>query len=124
MWLFKNMWCVARSWNIHRVGLAIDKMDIDSDMQGVQFRPPPTVSSLKLEIEDLSNRIESLHEMRRMSVESLLSVMFSKRAKLFELRDFHPHANVQDTLYSLDLEIQKVQRARIKHGEHILQIWD
>ena len=84
----------------------------------IQFKqPPPTISSLKYEIESLSDRIESLRE-------SLLSLMFSKRAKLFELRDFHPHANVQDTLYSLDLEIQKVQRARIKHGEHILQIWD
>ena len=83
-------------------------MNSDTD---VQFKPPPpsTISSLKFEIENLSDRIETLHEMRRMSVESLFSLMFSKRAKLFELRDFHPHANVQNTIHSLDLEIQKVQ---------------
>ena len=87
-------------------------MDIDNDMQAIQFKPspPPTISSLKFEIEDLSNMIESLHEIRRMRIESLLSLMFSKRAKLFELRDLHPHADVQDTIHSLDLEIQKVQR--------------
>ena len=45
-----------------------------------------------------------------MSVESLLSLMFSKRAKLFELRDFHLNVGVQDTIHSLDLEIQKLQR--------------
>ena len=83
------------------------------DTTDVHFRPPPTtISSLKYEIEDLSNRIESLNDMRRMSVESLLSLMFSKRAKLFELRDLYSHASVQDTLYSLDLEIQKLQREK------------
>ena len=66
----------------------------------IQFKqPPPTISSLKYEIESLSDRIESLRE-------SLLSLMFSKRAKLFEL---HPLVDMQDAIHSLDLEIQSFQ---------------
>ena len=64
-------------------------------------QPPPTINSLKYEIESLSDRIESLRE-------SLLSLMFSKRAKLFLLRD--EEVNVYEALYYLDLEIQRIQK--------------
>ena len=89
-------------------------IDIDTDMEAVQFRTPKlTVTSLKFEIEDLSDRIKSRIDLRRMSVESLLSLMFSKRAKLFELRDRYMDFSTQDLIYMLDLEIQKLQRGDI-----------
>ena len=89
-------------------------MDIDTDMEAVQFEPKElTPTSLKFEIEDLSDKIESLTTLRRMSVESLLSLMFSKRAKLFELRDKHLDFSTQDLIHLLDLEIQKLQREHI-----------
>ena len=78
-------------------------MDIDTDMEAVQFEPKElTPTSLKFEIEDLSDKIESL-----------LSLMFSKRAKLFELRDKHLDFSTQDLIHLLDLEIQKLQREHI-----------
>ena len=84
------------------------------DTTDIQFKPrKSTVASLKFEIEDLSDRIESLIDLRRMSVESLLSLMFSKRAKLFELRDKHLDFSTQDLIHLLDLEIQKLQREHI-----------
>ena len=83
-------------------------------MEAVQSKPPKsTVVSLKFEVEDLSDRIDNLTDMGRMSVESLLSLMFNKRAKLFELRDKHMDFGVQDLIYMLDLEIQKLQRGDI-----------
>ena len=89
-------------------------MDIDTDvqaLQSIQFKPlPSTPASLKFEVKDLSDRIENLIDLRRMSVESLLSLMFSKRAKLFELRDKHMIFSTQDLIHALDLEIQKLQR--------------
>ena len=85
------------------------------DTTDIQFKPrKSTVASLKFEIEDLSDRIESLIDLRRMSVESLLSLMFSKRAKLFELRDKHLDFGVQDTIYLLDLEIQNFKEKTLK----------
>ena len=86
------------------------EMDIatDADMQALDaLRSTP--SSLKFEIEDLSNRIKDLIVMRKMSVESLLILLFSKRAKLFELRDKHMIFSTQDLIKALDLEIQKLQ---------------
>ena len=84
-------------------------MDIDTDMDALRSTP----ESLKFEIEGLSDRIQNLIEMRRMSVESLLSLMFSKRAKLFELRDKHMVFDTQDLVQALDLQIQKLQRGDI-----------
>ena len=54
-------------------------MDIATDMDALRSTP----ASLNFEIENLTSRIRNLIDMRRMSVESLLSLMFSKRAKLF-----------------------------------------
>ena len=79
-------------------------MDNDTDMEALRSTP----ASLKFEIEDLSDRIQNLITLRRMSVESLLSLMFSKRAKLFELRDKHMDFGAIETIYMLDLEIQKL----------------
>ena len=79
-------------------------------MEAVQFKQPKsTPASLKLEIEDLSNRIQDLVVMRKMSVESLLILLFSKRAKLFELRYKHMLLSTQVLIEALDLEIQKLQ---------------
>ena len=89
-------------------------MDIDTDMEALQFRPKEsTPASLNFEIEDLTDRIQNLIDMRRMSVESLLSLMFSKRAKLLELRDKLMIFSTQDKLLSLDLQIQRLQRGDI-----------
>ena len=46
-------------------------MDIATDMD-----------ALRDNLDDLSDRIRDLFELRRMSVESLLTLMYSKRAKL------------------------------------------
>ena len=84
------------------------EMDIatDADMQALDaLRSTP--SSLKFEIEDLSNRIKDLIVMR---IESLLILLFSKRAKLFELRDKHMLFSTQVLIEALDLEIQKLQK--------------
>ena len=80
-------------------------MDIATDMDALRSTP----ASLKFEIEDLSNRIKDLITLRRMSVESLLILLFSKRAKLFELRDKHMLISTQVFIEALDLEIQKLQ---------------
>ena len=77
-------------------------MDIDTDMEALRSTP----TSLKFEIEGLSDRIKNLVKLRRMSVESLLSLMFSKRAKLFELRDKHMIFSTQDLIEALDLQIK------------------
>ena len=73
-------------------------MDIATDMD-----------ALRDNLDDLSNRIQNLFELRRMSVESLLSLMFSKRAKLLELRDKHMVFSTQDLIKAFDQEIQKLQ---------------
>ena len=73
-------------------------MDIATDM-----------NALRDNLDDLSNRIQNLFELRRMSVESLLSLMFSKRAKLLELRDKHMVFSTQDLIKAFDQEIQKLQ---------------
>ena len=73
-------------------------MDIATDMD-----------ALRDNLDDLSNRIQNLFELRRMSVESLLSLMFSKRAKLLELRDKRMVFSTQDLIKAFDQEIQKLQ---------------
>ena len=83
-------------------------MDIATDMDALRaLRSTPT--GLKFEIDDLSNRIKDLITLRRMSVESLSILLFSKPAKLFELRDKHMVFSTQDLIKALDLEIQKLQ---------------
>ena len=79
-------------------------MDIGTDMDALRSTP----TSLNFEIEDLSDRIQNLITLRRMSVESLLSLMFSKRAKLFELRDKHMIFSTQDLIKALDLQIKNI----------------
>ena len=75
-------------------------MDIatDMDMQALDV--------LRDTLDDLSDRIRNLFELRRMSVESLLTLMFSKRAKLLELRDKHMIFSTQDLIKALDQEIK------------------
>ena len=70
-------------------------MDIATDMD-----------VLRDTLDDLSDRIRNLFELRRMSVESLLTLMFSKRAKLLELRDKHMIFSTQDLIKALDQEIK------------------
>ena len=71
---------------------------------------------LRDNLDDLSDRIQNLITLRRMSVESLLTLMFSKRAKLLELRDKHMVFSTQDLIEALDKEI----RGLIKNGKHLL----
>ena len=75
-------------------------MDIatDMDMQALDV--------LRDTLDDLSDRIRNLFELRRMSVESLLTLMFSKRAKLLELRDKHMIFSTQDLIKALDQKIK------------------
>ena len=75
-------------------------MDIatDMDMQALDV--------LRDTLDDLSDRIRNLFELRRMSVESLLTLMLSKRAKLLELRDKHMIFSTQDLIKALDQEIK------------------
>ena len=70
-------------------------MDIATDMD-----------VLRDTLDDLSDRIRNLFELRRMSVESLLTLMLSKRAKLLELRDKHMIFSTQDLIKALDQEIK------------------
>ena len=70
-------------------------MDIATDMD-----------VLRDTLDDLSDRIRNLFELRRMSVESLLTLMFSKRAKLLELRDKHMIFSTQDLIKALDQKIK------------------
>ena len=51
-------------------------MDIDTDMDALKT---------------ISNSIDSLNILRKKSVESLLTLLFAKRAKLIKLRDEIPH---------------------------------
>ena len=70
-------------------------MDIATDMD-----------VLRDTLDDLSDRIRNLFELRRMSVESLLTLMLSKRAKLLELRDKHMIFSTQDLIKALDQKIK------------------
>ena len=72
-------------------------MDIATDMD-----------ALRDNLDDLSDRIRDLFELRRMSVESLLTLMYSKRAKLIELRDKHMIFSTQDLIKALDREIENI----------------
>ena len=69
-----------------------------------------TPASLKFEIEDLTNRIQNLINLRKTSVESLLILLFAKRAKLFELRDKHMLFSTQLQIEALDNEIHKLTK--------------
>ena len=73
-------------------------MDIATDMDALQNN-----------LDNLSDRIQNLFKLRRMSAQSLLIVLYGKRAKLIELRDKHMVFSTQDLIKALDLEIQKLQ---------------
>ena len=67
-------------------------MDIDTDMDVLRDNYGTHIlhsapASLRFEIEDLSTRIQNLIGLRETSVKSLLTLLFAKRSKLFELRD-------------------------------------
>ena len=79
-------------------------MDIATDMDALRSTP----ASLKFEIEDLSDRIQNLIDLRRTSVKSLLILLFAKRVKLFELRDKHMLFSTQLQIEALDRQIQKL----------------
>ena len=79
-------------------------MDVDTDMDVLRSTP----ASLKFEIEDLSNRIQNLIDLRKTSVKSLLVLLFAKRTKLFELRDKHMLFSTQYQIEALDNEIAKL----------------
>ena len=81
-------------------------MDIATDMDALRSTP----ASLKFEVEDLSNRIQNLIDLRKTSVKSLLILLFAKRVKLFELRDKHMLFSTQYQIEALDNEIKKIQR--------------
>ena len=87
-------------------------MDIATDMDALRsvlhstLRSTP--ASLKFEIEDLSDRIQNLIDLRRTSVKSLLILLFAKRVKLFELRDKHMLFSTQYQIEALDRQIQKL----------------
>ena len=94
-------------------------MDIATDMDALRsslhnstlhstLRSTP--ASLKFEIEDLSNRIQNLINLRETSVKSLLTLLFAKRAKLFELRDKHMLFSTQLQIEALDNEIYKLNK--------------
>ena len=79
-------------------------MDIATDMDALHSTP----TSLKFEVEDLTNRIQNLINLRKTSVKSLLILLFAKRAKLFELRDKHMLFSTQYQIEALDNEIKKL----------------
>ena len=82
-------------------------MDIATDMDALRtLRSTP--ASLKFEIEDLSDRIQNLINLRRTSVKSLLILLFAKRVKLFELRDRHMLFSTQYQIEALDRQIQRL----------------
>ena len=87
-------------------------MDIATDMDALrsvlQNSLRSTPASLKFEIEDLSDRIQNLIDLRRTSVKSLLILLFAKRVKLFELRDKHMLFSTQLQIEALDRQIQKL----------------
>ena len=83
-------------------------MDIATDMDALRSTLQSTPASLKFEIEDLTNRIQNLINLRKTSVESLLILLFAKRAKLFELRDEHMLFSTQLQIEALDNEIYKL----------------
>ena len=62
-------------------------MDIATDMDALRHNLHSystlrsTPASLKFEIEDLSNRIQNLINLRKTSVKSLLTLLFAKRAE-------------------------------------------
>ena len=79
-------------------------MDIATDMDALRSTP----ASLKFEVEDLSNRIQNLIDLRKTSVKTLLILLFAKRVKLFELRDRHMLFSTQYQIEALDRQIQKL----------------
>ena len=79
-------------------------MDIATDMDALRSTP----ASLKFEVEDLSNRIQNLIDLRKTSVKSLLILLFAKRVKLFKLRDEHMLFFTQYQIEALDNEIQRL----------------
>ena len=85
-------------------------MDIATDMNALRSTLQSTPASLKFEIEDLTNRIQNLINLRKTSVESLLILLFAKRAKLFELRDEHMLFSTQLQIEALDNEIYKLNK--------------
>ena len=79
-------------------------MDIATDMDALRSTP----ASLKFEVEDLSNRIQNLIDLRKTSVKTLLILLFAKRVKLFELRDKHMLFSTQYQIEALDRQIQRL----------------
>lgn len=89
-------------------------MDIDTDMDALRSTLHSTLrstpASLRFEIEDITSRIQNLINLRTMSVKSLLVLLFTKRAKLFELRDYHMIFSTQYQIEALDNQIAKIHR--------------
>ena len=83
-------------------------MDIATDMDALRSSLRSTPASLKFEIEDLSNRIQNLIDLRKTSVKTLLILLFAKRVKLFELRDKHMLFSTQYQIEALDRQIQRL----------------
>ena len=88
-------------------------MDIATDMDALRNNTlrstlRSTPASLKFEVEDLSNRIQNLIDLRKTSVKSLLVLLFAKRVKLFELRDKHMLFSTQYQIEALDCQIQRL----------------
>ena len=69
-------------------------MDISTDMEALKT---------------ISNSIISLNILREKSVESLLTLLFAKRAKLINLRDRHMIFSAHVQIETLDKDIRSVQ---------------
>ena len=59
-------------------------------------------------LKTISNSINSLNILRKKSVESLLTLLFAKRAKLIKLRDEHMIFSTHIQIKALEIDIQDI----------------
>ena len=59
-------------------------------------------------LKTISNSINNLNILRKRSVESLLTLLFTKRAKLIKLRDEHMILSTHIQIKALDRDIQDI----------------
>ena len=59
-------------------------------------------------LKTISNSIDNLNILRKRSVESLLTLLFTKRAKLIKLRDEHMILSTHIQIKALDRDIQDI----------------
>ena len=59
-------------------------------------------------LKSISNSIDNLNILRERSVESFLTLLFAKKAKLIKLRDEHMIFSAHAQIKSLDRDIQNI----------------